>query len=62
MKPADTASTDATADVTADADRLDERRLDILVEQGASVRWQVRRGGHDHRRDGLACGAFGGGC
>ncbi len=41
MKPADTASTDATADVTADADRLDERRLDILVEQGASVRWQV---------------------
>ena len=41
MKPAGAASADAAADATADAVRLDERRLDILVDQGASVRWQV---------------------
>ena len=41
MKPAGTASADAAADATADAVRLDEQRLDILVDQGASVRWQV---------------------
>ena len=41
MKPAGAASADAAADATADAVRLDEQRLDILVDQGASVRWQV---------------------